>query len=69
MAVRFTKNSVGIVIASLMSLWWVGSFFVIFYWWVWFKSPPDRMGILWIDAVVGVLGLAAYAALSDRLPN
>jgi hypothetical protein len=34
MAVRLTKNSVGIILASLISLWWVGSFFVIFYWWV-----------------------------------
>jgi len=72
MAVRLTKSSVGIIIASLISLWWVGSFFVI-YWWVWLKTnqsyAQNWLPLLFIDASVGVLGLAGYAALSARLPE
>jgi hypothetical protein len=74
MPARLTKNSVGIIIASLVSLWWVGTFFA-------YQNAsmnrvgsyaPDLFGLFGLfilDVFAGAMGFAFYVALSEKLPE
>ena len=74
MPARLTKNSVGIIIASLVSLWWVGTFFA------YLNASMNRVGsyapdlfglfgLFIMDVFAGAMGFAFYVALSQKLPE